>query len=53
MSLEKYVEKRNFKKTTEPKSGKSADKSKLIFVIQKHDATRLHYDFRLEMDGVL
>lgn len=53
MSLEKYVEKRNFKKTAEPKSGKSLDKSKLIFVIQKHDATRLHYDFRLEMDGVL
>jgi bifunctional non-homologous end joining protein LigD len=53
MGLEKYVAKRDFKKTAEPKSGKSKDKDKLIFVIQKHDATRLHYDFRLEMEGVL
>lgn len=53
MSLEKYVEKRDFTKTAEPKAGKSKDKSKLRFVIQKHDASRLHYDFRLEMDGVL
>ncbi|MEO8795892.1 MAG: non-homologous end-joining DNA ligase, partial [Daejeonella sp.] len=52
MSLEKYVEKRDFKKTSEPKSGKSKD-SELKFVIQKHAASRLHYDFRLEMDGVL
>ena len=53
MSLEKYVEKRDFKKTTEPKAGKSKDAKALTFVIQKHDASRLHYDFRLEMDGVL
>jgi len=53
MSLEKYVEKRDFSKTAEPKSGKSKDKDKLTFVIQKHDASRLHYDFRLEMEGVL
>jgi bifunctional non-homologous end joining protein LigD len=53
MSLEKYVEKRDFTKTAEPKSGKSKDKDKLLFVIQKHDASRLHYDFRLEMEGVL
>lgn len=53
MSLDKYVKKRNFTKTAEPKSGKSKDKDKLLFVIQKHDASRLHYDFRLEMDGVL
>ncbi|MGY3053140.1 bifunctional non-homologous end joining protein LigD [Pedobacter sp. UYEF25] len=53
MSLEKYNEKRDFSKTTEPKAGISKDKSKLMFVIQKHDASRLHYDFRLEMDGVL
>jgi bifunctional non-homologous end joining protein LigD len=53
MSLEKYAEKRDFSKTAEPKAGKSRDKDKLKFVIQKHDASRLHYDFRLEMDGVL
>lgn len=53
MSLEKYEEKRDFSKTSEPKSGKSQDKDKLHFVIQKHDASRLHYDFRLELQGVL
>jgi bifunctional non-homologous end joining protein LigD len=53
MSLEKYAEKRDFTKTSEPKAGRSKDKDKLMFVIQKHDASRLHYDFRLEMDGVL
>ena len=53
MSLEKYVKKRDFTKTKEPKAGKSKDKDKLQFVIQKHDASRLHYDFRLEMEGVL
>src|SRR5438094_8564096 len=53
MSLEKYAEKRDFTKTAEPKAGKSKDKSSLTFVIQKHDASRLHYDFRLEVDGVL
>jgi len=53
MSLEKYVEKRDFTKTDEPKAGRSKDKEHLMFVIQKHDASRLHYDFRLEMDGVL
>ncbi|MHB8208385.1 DNA ligase D [Mucilaginibacter sp.] len=53
MSLVKYAQKRDFKKTAEPKSGRSKDKDHLMFVIQKHDASRLHYDFRLEMDGVL
>jgi bifunctional non-homologous end joining protein LigD len=53
MSLAKYAEKRDFKKTAEPKAGASKDKDHLIFVVQKHDASRLHYDFRLEMDGVL
>lgn len=53
MSLDKYNKKRDFSKTAEPKAGKSADKNKLSFVIQKHDASRLHYDFRLEMEGVL
>ncbi|GAB3922145.1 DNA ligase D [Mucilaginibacter myungsuensis] len=53
MSLTEYAEKRDFKKTSEPKAGKSKDKDHLIFVVQKHDASRLHYDFRLEMEGVL
>lgn len=53
MALEKYNQKRDFSKTEEPKAGRSKDKNKLMFVIQKHDASRLHYDFRLEMDGVL
>lgn len=53
MTLTKYRQKRNFKKTSEPKAGKSPDKERLTFVVQKHDASRLHYDFRLEMDGVL
>lgn len=52
MGLQKYKEKRDFTKTAEPKAGKP-DSGKLRFVIQKHDATRLHYDFRLEMEGVL
>ena len=53
MGLKEYEKKRDFKKTAEPKAGKSKDKDHLIFVVQKHDASRLHYDFRLEMDGVL
>ncbi|HXB91637.1 MAG TPA: DNA ligase D [Puia sp.] len=52
MSLAPYKKKRSFDHTTEPVGGKSKT-SELIFVIQKHDATRLHYDFRLEMGGVL
>ena len=52
MSLTKYKEKRSFDVTPEPTGGKNKGKD-LLFVIQKHDATRLHYDFRLEMDGVL
>src|SRR5690349_9000924 len=54
-ALKTYRQKRDFTKTAEP-SGKTArpPKSKaLSFVVQKHDATRLHYDFRLELDGVL
>ena len=54
MSLAQYKKKRSFKKTPEPEGKKrSSSKSKLRFVVQKHDATRLHYDFRLEMEGVL
>ncbi|HVU21258.1 MAG TPA: DNA ligase D [Rhizomicrobium sp.] len=51
--LSLYRKKRDFKKTAEPSGAKKVAKSKrLRFVIQKHDATRLHYDFRLELDGV-
>jgi bifunctional non-homologous end joining protein LigD len=52
MSLIKYREKRDFKQSPEPTGGKPGE-NKLRFVIQKHDATNLHYDFRLEMEGVL
>ncbi len=52
--LIKYKQKRNLKKSGEPKTKSSKPKSKkLIWVIQKHRATNLHYDFRLEMNGVL
>ncbi|RYY52238.1 MAG: DNA ligase, partial [Chitinophagaceae bacterium] len=53
MVLDKYKQKRDFSKTAEPLAGRSKDSGKLMFVIQKHDASRLHYDFRLEMEGVL
>jgi bifunctional non-homologous end joining protein LigD len=53
MSLEKYNSKRNFKKTKEPKGSKKSSKGELRFVVQKHAASRLHYDFRLEINGVL
>ncbi|MNK17099.1 putative DNA ligase-like protein [compost metagenome] len=52
MSLTKYVEKRDFEQTSEPKGGKAVGK-KLSFVVQRHHASHLHYDFRLELDGVL
>ncbi|MET0359754.1 MAG: DNA ligase D [Pararhizobium sp.] len=59
MSLDTYNAKRRFDATPEPKgeAGKTGKRKTAAggasFVIQKHDATRLHYDFRLEMDGVL
>lgn len=53
MSLEEYNEKRDFKQTSEPEGKLHKGKGKLKFVIQRHSASRLHYDFRLEMDGVL
>jgi bifunctional non-homologous end joining protein LigD len=55
MPLEEYHRKRHFNRTAEPAGKTTAKKrrSSWRFVIQKHDATRLHYDFRLELDGVL
>ena len=56
MALTEYKRKRDFKKTAEPSGGKPLPKQvrgASRFVIQKHDASRLHYDFRLQMEGVL
>src|SRR5260370_13215120 len=58
MALEEYRRKRDFAKTPEPSGKRSRATAKraapeLSFVIQKHAARRLHYDFRLELDGVL
>lgn len=53
MALKDYNDKRKFDETTEPKGKTKKSADKLIFVIQRHAASRLHYDFRLEMDGVL
>src|ERR1700727_2555220 len=52
MALEEYKRKRRFEETPEPPP-KLESKAGHRFVVQKHDATRLHYDFRLEMEGVL
>ena len=52
MALEEYKRKRDFKQTPEPPA-KVERGERRRFVVQKHRATRLHYDFRLEMDGVL
>lgn len=53
MDLSKYNLKRNFDSTNEPKGEIEKSKNELIFVVQKHSASHLHYDFRLEMNGVL
>ena len=52
MGLTEYKKKRTFRKTPEPTGGRGTG-SELHFVIQKHDASQLHYDFRLELKGVL
>ncbi|MEO7922122.1 MAG: DNA ligase D [Chitinophagaceae bacterium] len=52
MSLVTYNKKRDFKQTAEP-SGKKLSRNKFRFVVQRHQASHLHYDFRLELDGVL
>ncbi len=52
MSLKEYHKKRDFRRTREPR-GNVVRKQDWLFVIQKHDASRLHYDFRLQLGGVL
>jgi len=51
--LKEYEQKRRFTKTAEPAPKKKSSRSGKLFVVQKHRASHLHYDFRLEMDGVL
>ena len=53
MNLSKYTEKRNFNISPEPKGKVNKSSELLSFVVQRHKASRLHYDFRLEMEGVL
>lgn len=53
MSLTLYKKKRDFKQTAEPAGAVKTAKDKLIFVVQRHKASHLHYDFRLELNGVL
>ncbi|MEN5167458.1 DNA ligase D [Achromobacter kerstersii] len=52
-SLKTYRNKRNFQVTSEPAEGGQPNESARAFVIQKHWASRLHYDFRLELDGAM
>jgi DNA ligase D-like protein (predicted 3'-phosphoesterase) len=53
MTLERYKSKRQFEKTPEPEGGTKKPGDKLIYVIQKHQARNLHWDLRLEQEGVL
>src|SRR6476619_7604316 len=53
MGLTTYRQKRHFQRTPEPHGRATRGNGPLRFVVQKHDATRLHYDFRLEAVGVL
>jgi bifunctional non-homologous end joining protein LigD len=53
VSLKQYQQKRKFDRTPEPRGKKAKALGPLRFVVQKHQASRLHYDFRLELDGVL
>jgi len=53
MSLQKYIGKRNFRETNEPRGSKALKKKLFHFVVQRHKASHLHYDFRLECGGVL
>jgi len=51
--LSEYTKKRDFRKTGEPSGKAAGDQNRPLFVIQKHDASTLHYDFRLSIGGVL
>lgn len=53
MSLTEYKRKRDFRKTPEPVGKRASSRGELTFVVQKHAASHLHYDFRLELDGTL
>ena len=55
MTIKSYNAKRNFRRTPEPagRKNRGPDRRSLRFVVQKHDASRLHYDFRLELGGTL
>jgi len=53
MSLERYQQKRDFKRTPEPAGKVEKDQRQPVFTVQRHHASRLHYDFRLELKGTL